>query len=307
MTTPDCNAAPVAPAAPTIRAAEERPDLVGAGKKRLSWLERTIIGFVRRTFEPGLLSRVATYCQRTVGCGWIHLATKHLRHVHGYERLPTLDPAQSYILVANHRSFFDLYVVFGDLVHRGLEHRIVFPVRSNFFYDNPMGLLVNGFMSFFAMYPPLFRDRKKALMNPLALEELAFLLRRGGMFAGIHPEGTRKRDDDPYTFLPAQRGVGKVIQDARVPVIPVFINGLVNDLPKQLMGNFDRTGQDIFVVFGAPVDFGELLDQGKSPKVHQAIANRVMEAVAELGQEERALRAARSGSAEFSRSVVVEK
>jgi len=208
-----------------------------------------------------------------------------LRHVHGYERLPRLDPAGSYILICNHRSFFDLYVVFGDLVHRGLQHRIVFPVRSKFFYDNPLGLFVNGVMSFFAMYPPLFRDRKKALMNPLALEELAFLLRRGGMFAGIHPEGTRKRDDDPYTFLPAQRGVGKVIQDARVPVIPVFINGLLNDLPKQVRSNFDRTGQDIFVVFGAPVEFGDLLDQGKSPKVHQAISDRVMQAVGELGQE----------------------
>jgi len=223
--------------------------------------------------------------------------------VHGYDRLPALDPAQSYILIANHRSFFDLYVVFGDLVHRGLRHRIVFPVRSNFFYDNPLGLLVNGFMSFFAMYPPLFRERKKALMNPLALEELAFLLRRGGMFAGIHLEGTRKRDDDPYTFLPAQRGVGKVIQDARVPVIPVFINGLVNDIGKQVRSNFDRTGQDIFVVFGSPVDFGDLLDQGKSPKVHQAISDRVMQAVADLGQEERVLRASLAPAS----SVVVEK
>ncbi len=283
-------------------APSSRPDLVASGQKRLSWLERTLIAIVRQTFEPGLFSRAVQFCQRTIGCGWIHLCTKHLRHVHGYERLPPLDPDQSYILIANHRSFFDLYVVFGDLVHRGLEHRIVFPVRSKFFYDNPLGLLVNGLMSFFAMYPPLFRDRKKALMNPLALEELAFLLRRGGMFAGIHPEGTRKRDDDPYTFLPAQRGVGKVIQDARVPVIPVFINGLLNDLPKQLRGNFDRTGQDIFVVFGAPVDFGDLLDQGKSPKVHQAISDRVMQAVSELGQEEQKLRAARHGG-----SFVVEK
>jgi len=287
--------APRASATLVSEAPSSRPDLVKTGEKRLSWLERTLIAIVRRTFEPGLFSRGVQFCQRTVGCGWIHLCTKNLRHVHGYERLPPLAADQSYILIANHRSFFDLYVVFGDLVHRGLQHRIVFPVRSKFFYDNPLGLLVNGFMSFFAMYPPLFRDRKKALMNPLALEELAFLLRRGGMFAGIHPEGTRKRDDDPYTFLPAQRGVGKVIQDARVPVIPVFINGLINDLPKQLSGNFDRTGQDIFVVFGEPVEFGDLLDQGKSPKVHQAISDRVMQAVSALGQEERALRAARHG------------
>src|SRR5450432_4624557 len=299
MTTPDSNAALLAQKADL---GPPRPDLIESGRRRLSPLERLLIGFVRRTFEPGLLSRAVHFGQRTLGCGWIHWCTKNLRHVHGYDRLPALDPAQSYILIANHRSFFDLYVVFGDLVHRGLEHRIVFPVRSNFFYDNPLGLLVNGFMSFFAMYPPLFRERKKALMNPLALEELAFLLRRGGMFAGIHPEGTRKRDHDPYTFLPAQRGVGKVIQDARVPVIPVFINGLVNDLPKQVWSNFDRTGRDIFVVFGAPVDFGDLLDQPKSPKVHQAISDRVMQAVCQLGQEGRALRAARG-----KRSVVVEE
>lgn len=299
MTTPDSNTALSTLArsdseVPAEAAGNQRPDLVAAGQKRLSWLERALISVVRHSFEPGPFSRLLQYGQRTIGCGWIHWCTKQLRHVHGYERLPPLDPKQSYILIANHRSFFDLYVVFGDLVHRGLLHRIVFPVRSKFFYDNPLGLLVNGFMSFFAMYPPLFRDRKKALMNPLALEELAFLLRRGGMFAGIHPEGTRKRDDDPYTFLPAQRGVGKVIQDARVPVIPVFINGLVNDLGKQVTSNFDGTGQDIFVVFGAPVDFGDLLDQGKSPKVHQAISDRVMRAVADLGQEERALRAART-------------
>jgi len=287
MTTPDSNAALLPPTTPSELA---RPDLIESGKKRLSWLERALIAFVRRTFEDGLWSRAVHYGQRTVGCGWIHHCTKYLRHVHGLDRLPKFEPGQSYILIANHRSFFDLYVVFGDLVHRGLQHRIVFPVRSKFFYDNPLGLLVNGVMSFFAMYPPLFRDRKKALMNPLALEELAFLLRRGGMFAGIHPEGTRKRDDDPYTFLPAQRGVGKVIQDSRVPVIPVFINGLINDLPKQVSSNFDRTGQDIFVVFGKPVDFGDLLDRGKSPKVHQAIADLVMQQVGELAKEERLLR-----------------
>jgi 1-acyl-sn-glycerol-3-phosphate acyltransferase len=302
MTTPD---SPAALVAPKTELGGARPDLIESGRKRLSWLERLLIGFVRRTFEPGLLSRAVHYGQRSVGCGWIHHCTKHLRHVHGFERLPPFDPAQSFILIANHRSFFDLYVVFGDLVHRGLRHRIVFPVRSKFFYDNPIGLFVNGVMSFFAMYPPLFRERKKAFLNPLALEELAFLLRRGGMFAGIHPEGTRKRDHDPYTFLPAQRGVGKVIQDARVPVIPVFINGLINDLPKQVWSNFDRTGRDIFVVFGKPVEFGDLLDQAKSPKVHQAISDRVMLAVAELGQEERALRAERDLSR--NGSVVVEK
>ena len=267
-----------------------RPDLAQTGHARLSWLERLLIRFVRGTFRRGLVDRSIRALQHSIGSSWIHHCTKNLRHMHGLERLPVLEMRQSYILVSNHRSFFDLYVVFGDLVRRGLQHRIVFPVRASFFYDNPLGLFVNGVMSFFAMYPPLFRERKKLILNPTSLDELSWLLKRGGMFAGIHPEGTRKKDDDPYTFLPAQRGVGRIIQGAKVPVIPVFINGLNNDLPRQIMGNFDGTGQDVWVVFGAPIEFGDLLDGRKSPKVHQAIADRVMLAIGALGEEERRLR-----------------
>jgi 1-acyl-sn-glycerol-3-phosphate acyltransferase len=268
----------------------DRPDLVREGAGRLSWIELAQIRFIRRTFEPGAVDRTVRHLQRTIGSTWIHHFTKHLRRVHGLERLPRLDPRQSFVLVANHRSFFDLYVVTADLVRRGLRHRIVFPVRANFFYDSPAGLFVNGVMSFFAMYPPIFREAKLAELNVKSLEELVWLLRRGGTFAGLHPEGTRKKDDDPYTLLPAQPGVGKVIHAARVPVIPVFINGLCNDLLRQIAGNFDGTGQPIFVVFGRPVDFGDLLDRPGSLKTYKRIADRALSAIAELGREEKALR-----------------
>src|SRR5882724_6000812 len=157
----------------TTAAAVERPDLAESGRERLSLLERVCIRLVRSTFRRGIVDNAIRGLQHSIGSSWIHHCTKHLRHMHGIERLPVLEMRQSYILVSNHRSFFDLYIIFGDLVRRGLQHRIVFPVRSKFFYDNPLGLFVNGLMSFFAMYPPLFRERKKALMNPLALEELA--------------------------------------------------------------------------------------------------------------------------------------
>ena len=193
----------------------ERPDLVALGQERLSWLERRLIAFVRWTFEPGFVDRLVRRLQRIIGSTWIHHFTKHLRFVFGMERLPRFEKHQSYVLVSNHRSFFDLYVVTGHLVRLGLKHRILFPVRASFFYDSPLGLFVNGVMSFFAMYPPIFRERKKAFLNPASIEELGWLLRRGGMLAGIHPEGTRNLGDDPYSFLPAQRGVGKIIHAAR--------------------------------------------------------------------------------------------
>src|SRR5579883_2208408 len=144
----------------------ERPDIVALGHDTLTRTERIQIDLVRRTFDPGPVDRVIRVLQRRVGSTWITFFTRNLRHVYGFDRLPPLDDAsQSYILVANHRSFFDLYVVFGTLVARGLPHRIVFPVRSNFFYDHPLGMFVNGVMSFFAMYPPVFRERSRAALN----------------------------------------------------------------------------------------------------------------------------------------------
>ena len=85
--------------------------------------------------------------------------------------------------------------------------------------------------------------------------------------------------------------VGRVIHQARVSVIPVFINGLGNDLPRQLASNMTRTGERIVVVFGAPIDFGPTLDQPASPRVYRALADKAMSVVGELGQEERAIRA----------------
>src|ERR1041385_4432824 len=239
----------------------------------------------RGTFEPGAIDHAVRFCQRHVGAQWIHHATKNLLHVHGLDRLPELDPEQSYICASNHRSFFDLYVVTAYLVRRGMPHRLVFPVRSEFFYDHPLGGVVNGLMSFFAMYPPIFRDRPRAALNLVGLDELTAMLKRGGMFVGMHPEGTRKKDGDPYSFLPAQPGVGRIIHQSRTQVLPVFINGLLNDLRRQVTSNFDGTGVPVHIVFGQPVDFGDLLDARGSPRVYRALAERCLDAIASLGQE----------------------
>lgn len=269
----------------------QRPDLLALAERKLGFWERFNLRFLRRSFEPGPWNRCLLFLQRTIGQTWIHHSTKHLRRVHGLDRLPDLNQSQSVIVVANHRSFFDLYVVTAEVIRRGMKKRIAFMVRSKFYYESPLGLIVNFLMSFLAMYPPIFRERKKAGMNVLALDELAWMLKRGGVFAGLHPEGTRKRDNDPYTFLPAQPGVGRIIQAAKVPVIPVFINGLGNDLVAQVKGNWDGSGEPIHIVFGKAIDFGGLLEENSSPRVHRKISERCMEVIGELGQEERKLRA----------------
>jgi 1-acyl-sn-glycerol-3-phosphate acyltransferase len=273
---------------------------VPSSDPKLTRLERTQMRLIRASLEPGALDRGIRLMQRSVGQWWIRAATSRLLHVHHTDRLPPWEPSGSVICVANHRSFFDLYMVTAYLVSTGLPHRILFPVKSAFFYDSPLGPVVNGVMSFFAMYPPIFRERRRAALNLESLDELAGLLARGGFFVGIHPEGTRKKDDDPYTFLPAQSGVGRVIRKARVPVVPVFVNGLLNDLAAQVRGGVLGNGPPIHVVFGEPIDFGELVDAPESPRTYKRISDVCMDVIGRLGQEEKGLRAAASAAVDAS-------
>jgi 1-acyl-sn-glycerol-3-phosphate acyltransferase len=271
---------------------DDRPDLVALGESLLRPIEKTQIRLIRRSFEPGKIDETLRWFQRTIGARWIDLSTRNLRQLHGLERLPPLDPNKSYICVSNHRSFFDLYVITAMLVRRGMPHRMLFPVRSTFFYDTLAGFFVNGVMSFFAMYPPVFRERNRASLNLAGLDEVVWMARRGGAFIGIHPEGTRNKDGDPYTLLPAQSGVGRIIRHAQVDVLPVFINGLLtHNLWKQVSNNVTKKGDPVIAVFGKPVDFGDLLKTNPSPRLYKRIADRTIEAITELSVEERELRA----------------
>ncbi|NJK89996.1 MAG: hypothetical protein HC923_11815 [Myxococcales bacterium] len=123
--------------------------------------------------------------------GWTE-GTRHLRHTIGLEHVRPY-ATSPILLVANHRSFFDMFVLNAILFREaGFRQRFLFPVRSSFFYDHPGGFFVNMAMSFWSMYPPIHRDPKHAHLNHRAFEELARQV-RAGRSAGIHPEGTRGR------------------------------------------------------------------------------------------------------------------
>src|SRR6187402_3888943 len=70
------------------------------------------LGFeLTRRMNFGVWKRFWTACQRHIGSLWIYLATYNLMNVFGIENLENTDPSKPVVLVANHRSFFDMYTV----------------------------------------------------------------------------------------------------------------------------------------------------------------------------------------------------
>jgi len=241
--------------------------------------------------NKGALKKFWTFFQRHIGSLWIYLATYNLMNVRGLENFIAADPEKPLLLVSNHRSFFDMYTV-SSVIFRRTSRPITlyFPVRAKFFYDSPVGWFVNLVMGWWAMYPPFFREAKEANkrgFDKFSLRKLIELSSAGkGNVIGFHPEGKRNLNDDPYSFLPAQPGVGKVIYEAKPQVLPVFIAGLNNDLPKQILGNW-RGGEKVRIWFGEPVDLERFYEQRDSVRTHKAIADHLMKEISALGEKDR--------------------
>ena len=232
-----------------------------------------------------------TFCQRHVGSLWIRLATYNLMNVFGLENFEKTDTKRPLLLVANHRSFFDMYTVSSVLFRQTTRPmRLFFPVRAKFFYDSPVGWFVNFVMGWFSMFPPFFREEgelKKREFDKFSVRRLVQICSEAAPnVIGFHPEGKRNIGANPYEFLPAQPGVGKVIMAARPQVIPIFIAGLGNDLPKQILGNW-RGGEKVRIHFGAPVDLSPFYEKRDALRTHKEIADFLMSKIGELAEEDK--------------------
>ncbi len=232
-----------------------------------------------------------TFCQRHVGSLWIKLATYNLMNVFGLENIEQTDARKPLLLVSNHRSFFDMYTVSSVLFRQTTRPiKLFFPVRAKFFYDSPLGWFVNFVMGWFSMFPPFFREAreiKKREFDKFSMRKLIDICSHGAAHViGFHPEGKRNLSNDRYSFLPAQPGIGKVIMASRPQVIPVFIAGLGNDLPKQILGNW-RDGEKIRIYFGKPIELSEFYERRDSLRTHKEITDFLMLKIGELAEEDK--------------------
>ncbi|MEP6902926.1 MAG: lysophospholipid acyltransferase family protein [Actinomycetota bacterium] len=271
----------------------KQPEILEPTLEELSVLSTTEkIGFkLTHKMNQGAWKRLWTFCQRHFGSLWIKICTYNLMNVFGLENVEKSDVEKPLLLVANHRSFFDMYTVSSVLFRQTKRPMsLYFPVRAKFFYTSPVGWFVNLAMGWFSMYPPFFREAKEAEkreFDKFSLRKLIQIASVGrGTVIGFHPEGKRNLNCNPYDLLPAQPGIGKVIYAAQPQVIPVFIAGLGNDLPKQVLGNWTG-GEKVRIWFGAPVDFSAFYEKSDRLRTHKEIADFLMTKIVELGEKDK--------------------
>lgn len=266
-------------------------------EETLTRVERAAIELGRFANERPIPKRLQTAFLDRVTRAWVGPAVGRRVYADNVDWLLDAAPDRGVVIVANHRSFFDLYVIMlilFQLRSRWIE-RMTFPVRANFFYEKPLGVLVNLLIGGVSMYPPIFRDPKKAELNKDALERVIRMLGRPGDVVGLHPEGTRGKGPDPYELLPAQPGVGQIVLQARPIVVPVFINGLPNDLKHGVFDSYKqnaRRDNPVIAVFGQELDYSELTAKKPRAALYKQCSDKMRTAIAELSVRERELRAA---------------
>lgn len=244
------------------------------------------------TRQLGLLAWVWSYAPMGILL-WLGLC-RRIR-LHGGQALRGVPRDASLVFVVNHRSFFDLFCLVWVLRRAGFRQRLLFPVRSEFFYDHPLGPLLNLLVSGMSMFPPIFRHGRKRALNERSLERCIAELRRPGTALGFHPEGTRGRGPDPFALLPSRPGIGRVVLGAPgARVVPVFVLGLGNSVLAEVWRNWRSAARHpVHVSFGPDVKLDDL--RGSQPGQASArAANRCLAAIAEAALPVRA--AAETGS-----------
>jgi len=266
------------------------------GDVPLSRIERFALRFAELANEDARGKWLQTRFLRGVSYVWVRAGIAHRILVDGLDDLMALRPETGVMFVSNHRSFFDQYAMLLACYMGPVPwaKRLYFPVRSNFFYDQPLGIVVNAAVAGGAMYPPIYRQSERRALNDDALDRMVEIVRQRGNVLGMHPEGTRGKGPDPYTFLPAQPGVGKLALVAQPLVIPAFQLGLGNNILDDIRANYTKAARReraIVTVFGAPLDYADLCAEKPRPTLYKKCADRFMVEVKKLAERERALRA----------------
>lgn len=181
------------------------------------------------------------------------------------ERVPKTGPA---LLVANHQSFLDPIV--GAL---SLRRECSYLARETLFRNRYFGGLIRRVNAF-----PV----KRGAADVNAVKEVLRRLRDGKLVM-IFPEGTRSRDGTISRFNPNSLVIA---QRARVPIVPILIDGAYQAFPR---GRIIPRPHRIQVIYAEPLTAEET-----TAWPIERVVDEVMQRLNAAMEESRQLRAGRT-------------
>jgi len=160
-------------------------------------------------FKPRTVSRI-------FGVSWARInsfVTPMRVKVYGRENI---DPHQSYVIVSNHQSHFDIFVLYGWI---GIDFKWVMK----------LSLLKIPFLGPACdKLEHIYIDRSNTAAALASLNQAKKRI-TGGTSVLFFPEGTRSPDGK---LLPFKKGAFKMALDLGLPLLPITIEGTRQILPK---------------------------------------------------------------------------
>jgi 1-acyl-sn-glycerol-3-phosphate acyltransferase len=192
-------------------------------------------------------------------------------HVTGRANVPLHGPV---ILASNHLSFID-----SIAIPTVAPRRVAYLAKAEYFTGSGVG----GWLSraLFTALGALPVERQTHRAAQAALDTALEVLQRGDAF-GIYPEGTRSRDG---RLARGKTGVAWLALTADCPVVPVAVAGTERVMP--VGARWPRPAR-ISVTFGEPLTFAEQKGMAGNGRARRVVTDRIMEAIADLSQQERA-------------------
>ena len=153
-----------------------------------------------------------------------------------------VDPKQSYVFVANHQSFLDVFAVYGWL-------------PNNFKWLMKKEIRKVPFVgTAYAVAGHIFVDRS----NPrAALQSMDHIKKElvDGISTVIFPEGTRTKTGEMGRF---KQGAFKIAMDMGLPVVPLSLSGFFKAMPSGQA--FANPRARVSLHIGKPIDISQFND-----------------------------------------------
>lgn len=186
--------------------------------------------------EGGTLDAIAQIVARTIVR--IILRVYHRIAYRGLKNLPRDFP---FVMIANHASHLDAIVLASAAPWR-LRRRMYPIAAGDVFFETPaIAAFAAGVINALPMW------RKKVGRH--ALDDLRMRLHEDRCAYILFPEGRRQPDG---VLLPFKPGIGMLIAGSDIPVVPCWISGAFEALPRDAV--FPRP-RKLTVTIGSPISF----------------------------------------------------